>query len=108
MLASLRAGELAPSTAPPLRCSPARDYAAVAALALGLAGLLLFSALAIARHQSFQSGRQDLEIYLQVLWNTTRGHPFATTLLKSNELHLAEHLALALLPLAPLYGLLPN
>ena len=67
-----------------------------------LAAGVLYGALAIARHNAFASGRQDLEIYLQTLWNTAQGRPFATTLLKSNESHLAEHLALVLLPLAPL------
>lgn len=79
-----------------------------AALGLLLAWWLLLSALALARHAAYASGRQDLEIYLQTLWGSAQGRPFATTLLKSNELHLAEHLALSLLPLVPLYGLIPS
>lgn len=78
------------------------------ALALGVLFALGLSGLAIARHQAYASGQQDLEIYLQTLWNTAQGRPFATTLLKANDLHLAEHLALVLLPLTPLYGLLPD
>ena len=96
----------------PARAEPS---AAVRAFPFGLAGTAIalvfalgLSALAIARHEAYASGQHDLEIYLQTLWNTAHGSPFATTLLKSNELHLAEHLALVLLPLAPLFGLLPD
>src|SRR5919204_4564202 len=111
MLADVTDGPRATALAEPAAVEPLTRPAqrwAVAATALGLAAFLVFSGLAIARHQAYASGRQDLEIYLQTLWNTAQGRPFATTLLKSNELHLAEHLALALLPLAPLYGLLPD
>jgi uncharacterized membrane protein len=76
-----------------------------------LCGLLFFGALsvlAINRHHAFATGRHDLEIYAQVVWNTANGAPYATTLLRTNTLHLAEHLALVLLPLAPLYGALPD
>ena len=81
---------------------------AVLAFLLGATVCLVLSGLAIARHEAFASGQHDLEIYAQTLWNTAQGRPFATTLLKTNELHLAEHLALVLLPLAPLYGLVPE
>src|SRR5215210_1200163 len=80
----------------------------LAATAVALIFALGLSALAIARHEAYASGQHDLEIYLQTLWNTAHGRPFATTLLKANDLHLAEHLALALLPLVPLYGLLSD
>ena len=79
-----------------------------AAVALGATFGLRWLALGLLRHAAYASGRQDLEIYLQVLWSTAEGRPFASTLLKSNELHLAEHLALILLPLAPLYALIPR
>ena len=36
------------------------------------------------------TGRFDLEIYTQVVWNTGHGHPFQTTLLKTNLSHLAN------------------
>jgi uncharacterized membrane protein len=101
----------------PLRASPplvadqrAARPAAVnrAAIALGAAFGLLWLTMGLLRHAAYASGRQDLEIYLQVLWSTAQGRPFASTLLKSNELHLAEHLALSLLPLMPLYALMPR
>ena len=93
------------SPPPALRAGP--RPADLVALTLGLAFAILLSGLALARHAAFASGQHDLEIYLQTLWNTAQGWPFATTLLKSNELHLAEHLALSLLPLVPLYALIP-
>ena len=64
--------------------------------------------MAFARYAAFQTGRFDLEIYTQVVWNIANGHPFATTLLKSNLSHLAEHVALVLVPIAGLYWLLPD
>lgn len=80
----------------------------VAGLVLGLVCFLTATALGWLRHAAFATGRHDLEIYTQVTWSLANGAPFATTLLRSNTLHLAEHLALALLPLAPLYGLVPD
>ncbi|MFN8632485.1 MAG: DUF2079 domain-containing protein [Chloroflexota bacterium] len=64
--------------------------------------------LAFARHDAFLTGRFDLEIYTQVVWNIAHGYPFQTTLLKSNLSHLAEHVALVLVPIAALYRLLPD
>jgi uncharacterized membrane protein len=78
------------------------------AVVLGLAFFGVTTWLAFARHDAFLSGRFDLEIYTQVIWNTGHGHPFETTLLKSNLSHLAEHVALVLLPIAALYRLLPD
>ena len=66
------------------------------------------SALAIQRHQAFATGNRDLQIYTQVEWSLANGAPFSTTLLRTNSVHLAEHLALDLLPIAPLYGLVPD
>jgi uncharacterized membrane protein len=76
--------------------------------ALGVAFFAITSWIAFARHDTFQTGRFDLEIYTQVVWNTAHGRPFETTLLKSNLNHLAEHVALILLPIAALYRLLPD
>ena len=47
-------------------------------------------------------------MYTQVVWSIANGYPYQTTLLANNRLHLAEHLALVLLPLAPLYALIPS
>jgi uncharacterized membrane protein len=59
-------------------------------------------------HQTYNSTSLDIGVYSQLVWNLANGRPFETTLLLQNRLHLAEHLALLLLPLAPLYALLPD
>lgn len=61
-----------------------------------------------AEHETYNSTSLDMAVYAQAVWNTANGHPFETTLLLKNRLHLAEHFALLLLPLAPLYGLLAD
>ena len=80
----------------------------VLGVASGAGFWLLTTWMAFARYAAFQTGRFDLEIYTQVVWNTAHGHPFATTLLKSNLSHLAEHVALVLIPISSLYRLLPT
>lgn len=80
----------------------------VAALALGALFTIVLCAAAFAQHNAYSTGRQDLEIYTQVIWNTAHGRPFETTLLKTNQNHLAEHLAGAVLLLAPIYALVPD
>jgi hypothetical protein len=59
-------------------------------------------------HETFNSTSLDMGVYTQVVWNTGNGYPFNTTLLANNHLHLGEHLALLLLPIAPLYALVPD
>src|SRR5215207_6681804 len=81
-------------------------WLSVAVLTLSFVGVL--SWLALAQHAAYTTGRQDLEIYTQVIWNTANGRPFETTLLKSNLSHLAEHVALVLIPIAALYRLWPD
>src|SRR5262249_1009533 len=84
------------------------------ALALGLAPLLglgffaVTTWLAFLRHDHFLTGRFDPEIYTHAAWNSAPGRPFETTLLKTNLSHLAEHVALVLVPIAALYRLLPD
>lgn len=104
-----------PAAAPPVSArSQATSLARLDVLALVLAPLLgvgffaVTSWLAFARHDMFMTGRFDLEIYTQVVWNTAHGRPFETTLLKTNLNHLAEHVALVLLPIAALYRLIPD
>src|SRR5437868_5095472 len=50
----------------------------------------------VAELETFNSTSRDIGVYLQILWNTAHGRPFQTTLLESNRLHLAEHVALLL------------
>src|SRR5688500_5747033 len=79
--------------------------AAVSGCIVFIVALCLF---AQAQHSAYTTGRQDLEIYTQVIWNTANGRPYETTLLKTNRSHLAEHLSGAVLLLAPLYKLAPS
>ena len=108
----VRAG---PPTATPLtvarpRLSPGTLAwaAAPAAVALGGAFVALTLWMALMRHATFNTGRFDLEIYTQVVWNTAHGRPFETTLLKTNLNHLAEHVALVLVPISWLYAAAPD
>lgn len=78
------------------------------ALGLGLAFLATTTWLSWSRHESYNNRSLDLAMYTQVVWNIANGYPYETSLLANNRLHLAEHLALVLLPVAPLYALIPS
>src|SRR5262245_51578453 len=81
---------------------------AVLAAGAGVAFAALTCWMAFTSYSAFHTGRFDLEIYTQVVWNIANAHGFGTTLLKSNLNHLAEHVALVLVPIAGLYRLLPD
>jgi len=66
------------------------------------------SLLAFAQHDAYHTHGRDLGIYVQVAWSITHGTPFETSLLKYNTSHLAEHLALVMVPLGLLYALFPT
>ena len=66
------------------------------------------SANSIAELLTFNSTSRDIGVYLQMLWTTGHGRPFQTTLLESNRIHVAEHVALLLPVLSPLYALRPD
>ncbi len=70
--------------------------------------MITVSWLAIAEDVALNSTSRDLSVYEQILWSTAHGRPFWTTLLESNRIHLAEHVALLLPVLAPLYAVLPD
>jgi uncharacterized membrane protein len=80
----------------------------LAALALAAAYALAISWLAVAQHVTFHTRARDMGIYVQVLWNTAHGRPFASTLLEDNALHVAEHVAPVLALLTPLYAFTPD
>jgi uncharacterized membrane protein len=69
---------------------------------------VLASANSISELLTFNSTSRDIGVYLQMLWNTGHARPWQTTLLESNRLHLAEHVALLLPVLSPLYALRPD
>lgn len=77
-------------------------------LAIGLLWIVLASANSIAELDTYNSTSRDIGVYLQMLWRTGHGQPFQTTLLESNRVHLAEHVALLLPALAPIYALWPD
>jgi uncharacterized membrane protein len=77
-------------------------------VALGVGYWLLISWIAIAEYQTYNSTSRDLAVYLQVIWNTANGQPFATTLLEHNRLHVAEHLAGLIAIIAPIYRAIPD
>jgi uncharacterized membrane protein len=97
--------------APPASPSASRLAALRAAgpsIAIGLIWVIVASANSIAELVTFNSTSRDIGVYLQMLWSTGHGRPFQTTLLESNRLHLAEHVALLLPALSPLYALRPD
>jgi uncharacterized membrane protein len=82
--------------------------AALPSIAIGLVWVVVASANSIAELLTFNSTSRDIGVYLQMLWNTGHGRPFQTTLLESNRIHLAEHVALLLPALSPLYAVRPD
>jgi uncharacterized membrane protein len=78
------------------------------ALWFGLAFLATTTWLSWSRNDTSNNRSIDLPMYTQVVSNIANGYPYETTLLVNNRLHLAEHLALVLLPVAPLYALIPS
>ena len=68
----------------------------------------LISWFAIAAHWTIHTRARDMGIYAQVMWNTSHGRPFASTLLEDNTVHVAEHVAPVMAVIAPLYALVPS
>ena len=82
--------------------------AAGPSLGIALVWIAVASANSIAELATYNSTSRDIGVYLQMLWNTAHARPFQTTLLESNRLHLAEHVALLLPILSPWYALQPD
>lgn len=70
--------------------------------------MLVASANSIGELATFNSTSRDIGVYLQMLWNTGHGRPFQQTLLESNRIHLAEHVALLVPILAGPFALWPD
>ncbi|HZO25905.1 MAG TPA: DUF2079 domain-containing protein [Chloroflexota bacterium] len=81
---------------------------AAPSIAIGMVWVVVASWSSIAELVTFNSTSRDIGVYLQMLWNTGHGRPFQTTLLESNRIHLAEHVALLLPVLSPLYAMRPD
>jgi uncharacterized membrane protein len=78
-------------------------WAAIAAFAAG------FSALAVLRHEAFNSGRFDLGNMVQVVWSTAHGDPFRMTDLQGEQIsRLGAHTDVLLAAFAPLWWLWPD
>ncbi len=70
--------------------------------------VVLFAALSLRKHSNFRT-HNDLAIHAQVVWNTSQGRLFETTLLEDRPTnYLGHHFSPALLFLAPLYSLWPD
>lgn len=104
---STRFGPSATPSACPTQRRP-RRLELVPALCLGLIWWAVASWIAVAEHETYNSTSRDIGVYLQVLSNTASGRPYATTLLESNRIHLAEHVAPLLALLSPAYAVVPD
>lgn len=88
----------------------------IVSLLLGGAVLLyivLFSALSVARYDTFHTATFDLGFFSQVVWNTAHGRWFETSVSRATNVelignYLAEHVALVLLLWAIPYRLWPD
>lgn len=78
-------------------------WAAIGAFAVG------FSALAVLRHDAFNSGRFDLGNMVQVVWSTAHGDPLRMTDLQGEQIsRLAAHTDIVLAAFAPLWLVWPD
>ena len=70
--------------------------------------VIVFSSLSLLKHTNFHT-HNDLAIHAQVMWNTSQGRWFETTLLEDRPTnYLGHHFSPALLLLLPLYLLWPD
>lgn len=68
-----------------------------------------FSALAILRYRSFNTGRFDLGNMTQAVWATAHGHPLAVTNLQGDQVsRLGSHVDPILVAFAPLWWIWPS
>ena len=82
-------------------------------IALGLAAayFIVYSALAVLRHESYHSFGFDLGLFDQVFWNTTQGRPFESTMSQALPVPhslLGDHLSPIFLVLMPFYYAFPH
>lgn len=78
-------------------------WSAIGAFAVG------FSALAVLRHEAFNSGRFDLGNMVQVVWSTAHGDPLRMTDLQGEQIsRLGSHTDVLLAAFAPLWLVWPD
>lgn len=75
-------------------------------LASTATGALVFAAYALARHAAFNSKAYDLGLHAQVIWNTSQGRLFASSIEVTH--YLGDHVSPIILLIAPLYRLWPD
>lgn len=80
-----------------------RGLGRMPAWVLALAGAIILSALAVKKHATLGSHGSDLGIFDNVIWNTSRGRWFWSSMLDRN--FLGEHASPILLPVALAYRL---
>jgi len=71
-----------------------------------IAWTVVLAAFAITRHERLNSSAYDLAIKSQVIWNTSQGRIFASSI--EVEHYLGDHVQLIMLILAPLYKVWAN
>src|ERR1700704_3553054 len=79
----------------------------VVAFGLAAAYFLTYSALSVLRHESYHSYGFDLGLFDQVIWNTTQGRPFESTMghgIPVPHSHLGDHFSPILWLLVPFYS----
>ncbi|GAC1511481.1 MAG: DUF2079 domain-containing protein [Candidatus Dormibacteraceae bacterium] len=81
------------------------------ALCLGAVYSLVFIWLSVLRHQSYHSFGFDLGLFDQVIWNTTQGRLFESTMAQAVAVphsQLGDHFSPAMLLLVPFYLVFPH
>ncbi|MDQ6917754.1 MAG: DUF2079 domain-containing protein [Candidatus Dormibacteraeota bacterium] len=80
-------------------------------LALAILYFLVYATLAVLRHESYHSWGFDLGLNDQVIWNTTQGRPFESTMslvLAYPHSYLGDHFAPIYLLVVPFYMAFPH
>ena len=81
------------------------------ALALGALYLVVYTSLAVLRHQSYHSFGFDLGLFNQVFWNTLQGRPFESTMSQALPVPhslLGDHFSPIFWLLMPFYWAYPH
>jgi uncharacterized membrane protein len=86
-------------------------HQALVALGLGTIYVLIYSTLAVLRHESYHSFGFDLGLFNQVFWNTTQGRPFESTMSQALPVPhslLGDHFSPIFLLVMPFYFAFPH
>ncbi|MDQ7030684.1 MAG: DUF2079 domain-containing protein [Ardenticatenia bacterium] len=89
-----------------IRTTPSR-YHTAALIGAVVAWNSVFVTLALRQHAAFQTGF-DLAVFTQLLWSTSNGRPFWTSLIGESTFFLGYHFSPLLVALVPLYVLWPD